>query len=202
MKHYVTAPGVVRADVVLVQSENMKRNYVEKLTEFAGSGTRDIWEKKISTVEDVQCDPTDDDCGRQGIICERQEIAIKKQRKKMMYCIGLNEIFEHREDIIKKVHDRLDIMKEKADKLYTAVCIYPPDKEVWLKAAPDEAGKIFDLIAKFDEKMKCVQTEEDIGASEEMLDSFDAYYGSPTYYAHYFNFTGKPVMLCDYSIDS
>lgn len=51
MKHYVTAPAVMYADRVLVQSENMKEMYIWKLTEFAGEQTRDIWEGKLETAE-------------------------------------------------------------------------------------------------------------------------------------------------------
>lgn len=47
MQYYCTMPGVVNSDVVIVQSENMKSLYVEKLVEFAGEATRGIWEEKI-----------------------------------------------------------------------------------------------------------------------------------------------------------
>ncbi len=47
MQYYCNMPGVVNADKVFVQSENMRGLYIEKLSEFAGEETRDIWEKKI-----------------------------------------------------------------------------------------------------------------------------------------------------------
>lgn len=48
MKYYCTVPGVVRADVVYVQSSNMREVYIQKLTDFAGLETKEIWEKKIA----------------------------------------------------------------------------------------------------------------------------------------------------------
>jgi hypothetical protein len=172
MKHYVTAPGTVRSDVILVQSENMRRNYIERLTEFAGENTRDIWESKVKVFD--------------------RKVATVSQytRKRMLYCIGLNEIFEHRENILEKLQDRLDIIEKNTDKLDTVVCIYPPDKSVWVHAAPDLAEKIFEKVKVADKN----------GMTAKALDDFDAYYGSPTRYAHYFNVSGKPVMLCDYSV--
>ena len=50
LKHFCNTPGVVHADRVLVQSEQMKQVYVELLTEFAGEDTRQIWEDKIMEV--------------------------------------------------------------------------------------------------------------------------------------------------------
>jgi phosphorylcholine metabolism protein LicD len=186
MKHYVTAPGVVRSDVILVQSENMRRNYIERLTEFAGENTRDIWESKIIILEKAlgNIERTDSNADR------NMATASQYTPKRLLYCIGLNEIFEHRENILEKLQDRLDIMEKNTDKLDTVVCIYPPDKSVWVHAAPDLAEKIFEKVKVADKN----------GMTAKALDDFDAYYGSPTRYAHYFNVSGKPVMLCDYSV--
>lgn len=48
MKHYVSMPGVVLSDRVLVQSEAMRTMYVEHLTAFAGGNTRPLWEERIA----------------------------------------------------------------------------------------------------------------------------------------------------------
>lgn len=47
LKAFCNTPGVVHADTVVVQSEQMKEVYVELLTAFAGAGTREMWEGKI-----------------------------------------------------------------------------------------------------------------------------------------------------------
>lgn len=51
MKYYVTMPGVICADKVLLHDEWNKELYIKKLTEFAGEGTKGIWENKIDVVE-------------------------------------------------------------------------------------------------------------------------------------------------------
>lgn len=48
MKEYVTMPGVVYADKVIVQSENIKKLYVKKLTEFLGEDLQKEWDNKIT----------------------------------------------------------------------------------------------------------------------------------------------------------
>ncbi len=47
MRYFCTVPGVVCADKVVVQSEQMRKRYIEYLTAFAGEDTRQIWENKI-----------------------------------------------------------------------------------------------------------------------------------------------------------
>jgi phosphorylcholine metabolism protein LicD len=198
MKHYVTVPGVVRADVVLVQSENMKQNYVERLTEFAGEGSRKIWEQRVINYN------KDSDSAAPGC-----------KKKRMLYCIGLNEIFEHSKDILEKVENRLDIMKKQSDKLDVLVCLYPSDEAVWMEAEPGISQRLLNTIRLETEKndkliykrmqmrtdgvKTSVKSGQQAEAVQNILDSCDAYYGSPTPYAHYFNFRSKPVMLCDYS---
>ncbi len=53
MQYYCNMPGVVNADKVFVQSENMRNLYIERLTEFAGEETRSMWEKKIFHKNDL-----------------------------------------------------------------------------------------------------------------------------------------------------
>lgn len=47
LEHFVTVPGVMNANRVIVQSEAMKKAYVKVLTDFAGKDTKQVWEKKI-----------------------------------------------------------------------------------------------------------------------------------------------------------
>lgn len=49
MNEYVTMPGVVYSDRVILQSENIKKLYVRKLVEFYGEDTRNEWESKLCT---------------------------------------------------------------------------------------------------------------------------------------------------------
>ena len=45
---YITMPGVVHADTVVVQSESMRQTYINYLTKKAGEDTRKRWEEKIT----------------------------------------------------------------------------------------------------------------------------------------------------------
>ena len=47
MAHFCTLPGVINADKVIVQSENMRQAYIKVMTNFAGAHTKAVWEEKI-----------------------------------------------------------------------------------------------------------------------------------------------------------
>lgn len=72
MKHYVTAPALMYADQIYVQSENMRQRYLECLVEFSGEAYRAIWERKISVSEFVF----------------QSEAGKGTSQKTILYCIG------------------------------------------------------------------------------------------------------------------
>ena len=47
MDWYACTPGVCNSDKVIVQSSNMKNNYINKLCAVTGQETKEYWEKKI-----------------------------------------------------------------------------------------------------------------------------------------------------------
>ena len=49
MDYYVTVSGVVNSDHTIVQSENIRKHYIRKLTESYGDDTGEIWENRIIT---------------------------------------------------------------------------------------------------------------------------------------------------------
>lgn len=49
--NYIDMPGVIRADHVLVPSENMRQVYIEKLTEFAGRNSKPRWERSVQKID-------------------------------------------------------------------------------------------------------------------------------------------------------
>ena len=50
MNYYVTVPGVFYADLTIVQSEQMKKAYLEKISQFTNKEISKKMEKKISGI--------------------------------------------------------------------------------------------------------------------------------------------------------
>jgi len=47
MRYYVTVPGVVHSDLVVVQSELMRTAYIKALTDMSGEEYAEVWNKKV-----------------------------------------------------------------------------------------------------------------------------------------------------------
>ncbi len=188
LKHYVTAPGVVYADKVIVQSDNIKERYIEALTKFAGKKTKGIWEGKITT--------------RSLILPGRHEEPLKESdgKKRLLFCIGANELSEHRETLVPAVKERLEIIKESLDRLDVTIAPYPFDRKQWEKVDKDLSGELFKMVdgAVSDgfSLLEIIPLE-----SEDTVTGFDAFYGDMCPLVITFIEQGKPVMLCNYDID-
>ena len=194
MKHYVTAPGVVYADEVLVQSENIRLRYVDKLSEFAGEDTRTIWDKRIKNVGD------DDELlyDQNGIMSyDRQKGNDRKKR--ILYCIGLNEISEHKSDFTDSIKDRINTFNAESKKIDVGVILFPAFGEIWNEVDGEETGKLQQMIAAcVDRGWRYIDWCVDLDYSD-IVDDYDAYYGSASPLVTIFSQEKKPVMIADYN---
>ncbi len=112
MQYYVTMPGVVYADVVLTQSENMKQMYVEKLTEFASEDTREHWEEKIQFFP-LEAKP--------------KPANTKKRHKKILYGISSSILQEVPEDARRKIENNLKIFEDYKNEIDVTVFHFPEE---------------------------------------------------------------------------
>lgn len=194
MKHYVTAPGVIYADKVLVQSNNMRTMYINKLTEFAGEGTRDIWLDKITVVGQ-----THKSMGLDESSCNNAQ----NRKKKIFYCIGLNEISEHERDILDDVKDKMNMFCSSRNEgfgLEVGIGFYPASEEEWNKVNKELYVKLKELLQQYIEGKWCHFCDIEIGYHMDIVYKYDAYYGSPSLLVHLFSGEKKPVMIANYEI--
>ena len=170
LKHYVLKPGIVYADNVVVQSDEMKNRYVEKLIEWAGQDTEAYWNNKIIAVHNNNI--------TQINLCNEDNKIQRK--KKLLYLIGVNELYEHGDNVFSVIRNKLSIMKQAEERLHITVYFYP------------ECNNIEDVTALINE----VGFDCDNKVPE--ADNFDAYYGSPSPFVVQFIRNGKPVMIASY----
>lgn len=191
MKHYVTAPALMYADQIYVQSENMRQRYLECLVEFSGEAYRAIWERKISVSEFVF----------------QSEAGKGTSQKTILYCIGETELANLGKRALAHVESRLQIFADNHENLQVQICFYPPrlsDWEVDLQRVKTltEMLRTYAEINKTWCTLEKTQEQEDLAAYRERLAiNCDAYYGSPSPYVHEFTLREKPVMLASTDID-
>ncbi len=191
MKHYVTAPALMYADQIYVQSENMRQRYLECLVEFAGEAYRAIWERKISVSEFVF----------------QSEAGKGTSQKTILYCIGENELANLGKRALAHVESRLQILADNHENLQVQICFYPPRLLDW-EVDLQRVKTLTEMLRTYVETNKAwctlekLQEQEDLAAYRERLAmNCDAYYGSPSSYVHAFTLREKPVMLASTDIE-
>ncbi len=191
MKHYVTAPALMYADQIYVQSENMRQRYLECLVEFSGEAYRAIWERKISVSEFVF----------------QSEAGKGTSQKTILYCIGETELANLGKRALAHVESRLQIFADNHENLQVQICFYPPRLSDW-EVDLQRVKTLTEMLRTYAEinKTWCTlekpQEQEDLAAYRERLAiNCDAYYGSPSSYVHEFTLREKPVMLASTDID-
>lgn len=197
MKHYVTKPAVIRADRMILPTEQMKQVYVEKLTEFAGADTKDIWENKIQVI--CAKEDTEQSVGNSK---ERSEgNPVSSGKKGILYCIGANELLENREILLEKVKQRMQVFAENQDKICVTVLLYPTVCDQWQQAERDVTEGLVALLSEYGAKSWSHFCEWECVELDQLADQNDAYYGSATPITTLFRNRKKPVMISDYTVE-
>ena len=197
MKYYCTMPGVVNADKVIVQSENMKQLYVEKLTEFAGEETRAVWEEKIlglgSPKEDIRNSLQNENIN----LPEEWRSFIEKKdghRKKIiLYYTGLSSFVQYGELMIAKMKEVFWIFYENRENIVILWKSHPLIKATLEQLNP-KVYQEYCLLEKeyLEQKMEIF----DESLSEEFIVNMcDAYFGDASPLMQMFRNEGKAVMV-------
>ena len=203
MKHFCTMPGVVNADVVIVQSEDMKGAYVKALTDFAGEDTKSVWEEKILGLGSPKFDRVLDDSIEIQVPEEWKKVLYKEdgsRKKVILYNIGLGSMLEHREAMLDKIENVLKTFQKNQDKIallwrphpLIPATIQAMRSELWeryekiVKKYQDEGWGIYDDTTDLDRAIRLA----------------DAYYGDPSSVIQLCKKAGMPVMVQNISLFS
>ncbi|MCR5106602.1 MAG: LicD family protein [Lachnospiraceae bacterium] len=196
MKHYVTAPGVIYSDKVLVQSENIKEQYINVLTEFAGEDTRSLWQERIGLKEDYLS---------AGGVRDNEDTSSsgdpsRSSKKKLLFCIGANELSENEDVLFDALTERFGILDAEGDGISVTIVLYPGNRESWREINDTLSEQIFELIDRFVAGGKCEELKLIPSEADKTVSGFDAYYGSSSPLVPAFIMQKKPVMLACYKI--
>lgn len=127
MNYYVTMPGVVYADRVLVQSENMRVQYIEKLTEFAGEDTRGWWQEKIVADRETYTELHEDVRTAREVQLSKQRQISESRKKKILYGISLGTTLENPEAAKAKQERSQQIFEAYKEQIELAVYHFPEE---------------------------------------------------------------------------
>ena len=177
MEHYVTTPGVVYADEVIVQSERMKETYVDFLTKWAGEKTKGVWEKKIKADPGLPPKGVNDNA---------------PSPKTVFYYVSISKLVEHGQEMTEKMRDVFRIFHEQRD---AVSMIFYPDPMID-RILPERYPVLYESYQSA--LTLCtgkVLRHTDLAGIEDVIGKSSAYYGDPGYLVQKFRNRGLPVML-------
>ena len=175
----VRSPGFINADIIIVQSDDIKAGFVELATEFAGENTSDYWKSKIITSN----------------LCNITRI----NKHTILYCIGENEFVETQsvDNMIRNIEKSMETFKNSAENgLSTILRFFPGENEIREAVGNEIYNRIEKIINKYLIYDWCwLNNFSDYGELGEMC---DAYYGSPSPIAINFAMENKPVIIAEF----
>ena len=223
LKHYAAAPGVICSDIAIVQSENIKQHYINALVKFAGEDTRNVWENKITLREKTffgklcytdKVSTIDNNSGDDNIMCldarnsvgdgthnvkDNTKTSNTKtlEKKRILYCIGANELTEHKNNLIKIITDRLEVFHQNSEKIDTTILLYPSDKQLWRQVDLELSDKLFNILdSEVKDGVKYIEISP--MNADAITEEYNAYYGSSSPLVPAFVTQKKPVMIANY----
>ena len=201
MDRYVTMPGVFHADRIILQSEAMKKAYIEKLCEFSGEETKDLWEKKIEADTEIYPKPEAGKVDADSLPQEWKKFLYKEngeKKKAVIYHTTVSSIVQYGEAAIDKMRKVFEIFEENKDKV---ALIWRPQSLEFSSVGKNHPG----LLHSFEElvneyKSKGYGIYDDNLREDAALGLSDAYYGDASPLSQKSRNLGHPVMIQDVNV--
>lgn len=198
MRYFAAMPGVANADKVMVQSEGVRRLYIDFLTNEAGENTRALWEQKITAAGSPKQDKERRNTGILGIPKEWEEMIKKKSggyKKVLLYGTSMSVLSQYGEQYLEKLQN---VIFSFVDKQEEAVIWWRPQPLSMLREAllPEKSA----LYLKYEELVKNYQNKkigiyDETAEEERAAELCDAYYGDGGSMLRFFYRQQKPIMI-------
>lgn len=199
MRYYVTVPGVVRADKVIVQSERMRQSYIDVLTEFAGEDTRTIWEEKILGLGSPKLDAKKDveKCDLE-MPEEWKRVIFKADgsaKKVILYGTSVSALVQYGEKMLDKMRNVFGIFKENQEEV---VLLWRPHPLIRTTLESDQPQ----LWEEYEKIVQWYHGEgwgiyDDTNDVDRAVMLCDGYYGDGSSVVQLCKGAGKPILLQD-----
>ena len=202
MEHFCTLPGVFHADKVIVQSEDMRRIYINVLSEAIGEKSRPVWEQKILGLGSPKIDRVLNTKKEDLEIPEDWLKIIKKPdgsyKKIIFYNTSVNAVLNNDEDFLAKMRDVFRLFKEYKDEIALLWRPHPLLQTTISSMRPQLRNEYQKIIDEYKEEGWGIY--DDTADVDRAVILSDAYYGDSSSVVQLYQKTGKPVMLQNVNI--
>lgn len=197
IEHFCLVPGVFHADKVIVQSENMRRIYIEVLTKEAGENSRNLWEEKILGLGSPKFDKIDGGSKEKTEMPEEWRKLIHKpdgsRKKIILYNTSVAAMLKHSEKMLEKMGDVFQIFEENREEVTLWWRPHPLIKATIESMRPQLWRAYGKIVEKYRQEGWGIY--DDSPDLSRALKLSDAYYGDASSLVQLCQSMGKPVML-------
>lgn len=197
MAHFCTTPGVVNADRVIVQSEDMKKVYVKVLSEKYGEESRKVWEEKILGLGSPKLDKVSSVKREDFEIPEEwMKIILKSDgnRKKIIfYNTSVGALLEHNEKMLEKMKSVFGVFREYEDEVALLWRPHPLIKATISSMRPKLWAEYEKLVEEY--RAEGWGIYDDTADVDRAVVISDVYYGDWSSVVQMYKKTGKLIMI-------
>ena len=197
LEHFCVVQGVINADKVVVQSENMRQAYINILTKQTGEDKRKYWEDKILGLGSPKMDKV--------LSTRREDVSIPEEWRKIIeksdksfkkiifYNTSVNALLRHEEKMIEKMKSVFQTFKENQDEVALLWRPHPLIKATIESMRPELWKEYEKLVEEY--KKEGWGIYDDTADMDRAVALCDAYYGDGSSLVQLCQEAGKPVMI-------
>lgn len=199
MTHFCIQPGVLNADKVIVQSEEMKRIYVEVLTKYAGEHTRSRWEEKVLGLGSPKFDKVNNTGAEDFEIPEGWKPVLYKEdgsrRKTILYNTSIATFLQYKGAVFFKMRSVFRTFYENRDEVALLWRPHPLMKTTIESMEPKLCTEYEKLVNEYREASWGIY--DDTPDLNRAIELADAYYGDTSSLVQLCREKGMPVTIQD-----
>lgn len=203
IQHFCTLPGVLNADKVIVQSEQIRQIYVNVLTKSAGKDTRKHWENKILGIGSPKLDKVLNSDKENLQIPEDWIRIIHKpdgNRKKIVfYNNSIGALLQHDGEMLRKMKDVFEVFKDNSDSIAMLWRPHPLIRATIESMRPQLWREYKELVDNYrEEGWGIYDNTPDV---ERAIALSDAYYGDKSSLVAMYKTTHKNMLIQNVNIN-
>lgn len=204
MKHFCFLPGIIFADKVIVQSENMRQIYINEFIKAAKENgltgeyvDRSVLEKKILGLGSPKFDKVHNVNREELEIPEEWLKIIEKPdgawKKIIFYNTSINALLENDEKMLDKIKSVLHTFKENQDEVALLWRPHPLIRTTIETMRPELWKEYSQIVEQYCREGWGIY--DDSADMDRAVVLSDAYYGDQSSIVQVYQETGKPVMI-------
>jgi len=197
MSHFCTLPGVIHADEVIVQSENMRQAYIKVLTDFAGPQSKAQWEEKILGLGSPKFDKVGSVTREDIVIPEEWKPVLLKsdgiRKKVILYNTSITALLNQQDRMLVKMRDVFRIFREEQDEVALLWRPHPLIRATIESMRPKLWEEYSALVEEY--KAEGFGIYDDTADLNRAITLCDSYYGDHSSLVQLCQKAGKPCMI-------